>query len=541
MNHHVALTLACLVHTLAAQAHGPIGADPGGVVLDDKLQPLAGATVRLVARTPTGVFTRAVTAAIASTPLPTTRSGRDGSFVLPMTDVLRRIDLSSWSSSGLWLVVEREGFRPWREPLPAGTAHWLGSRVVLRAVRDEPFAAMPWPPAVVDHATKVGFWAWLPMDGEAFPSLPAPPKVITEPEPDAPDPRPVRIDLHVKSNGAPVAAATLWFDDGATDPSLPGLQLPPHTDAAGRAVAVVPGGGDRMRKLRVIAPGFVAQTRELPTDADQRVEIELEPAQFVDLLAVDADGAPQPFAKLDLIPHTRDGGLESFNRFADANGRLRVAVASPAAWFVYGYRGSVAQRIELRSAAADGIVRVPVYRAVTLVMRGDDWPRQGELTWEHDDGTIHRRAFRGHPDSAEFAVLRVAHRDGAKLTIGGDERPPFVIRREDLPAPAADPVLDIVVLDRRVRVRARLQPSDAGGAEVLRFVVRPDWQEDGAMYGASIRCSRKVDGQWLLQLRDDQPYGVVATAFRHQPLRFLVPMAVAGAEPPTLPLVMQPK
>jgi hypothetical protein len=541
MNHHVALMLSCLVHPLAAQAHGPIGADPGGVVLDEKLQPLAGATVRLVARTPTGVFTRAMANAIASTPLPTTRSGRDGSYVLPMTDALRRIDAGSWSSSGLWLVVEREGFRPWREPLPAGTAHWLGSRVVLRAVRDEPFAEMPWPPAVVDHATQQGFWAWLPMDGNAFPSMPEPARVMAEPGPDAPAPRPVRIDIQVKANGAPVAEATLWFDDGASDPALPGLQLPTRTDAAGRAVAVVPGGGERMRRLRVIAPGFIAQTSEVPTDAKQRVEIDLEPAQFVDLLAVDADGAPQPFAALNLIPHTRDGGLESLTRFADANGRLRFAVASPAAWFVYGQRGSVTQRIELRSDAADGIVRVPVRRAVTVVLRGDDWPRQGELTWERDDGTGQRRAFRAHPAPAEFVVLRLANRDCARLTIGGDERPPFVIRREDLPAPAADPLLDIAVLDRRVRVRAKLQPSGADGTDVLRLVVRPDWQQDGALYGASIRCSRQVDGQWLLQLRDDQPYGVVATAFRRQSLRFVVPMAVDGAEPPTLPLVMQAK
>ncbi|MCU0865009.1 MAG: carboxypeptidase-like regulatory domain-containing protein [Planctomycetes bacterium] len=543
MNQHLPLFLVSLLLAPAlAQGHGPIGADPSGVVLDERLQPLAGATVQLVARAPTGAFARAMAAAIAGTPLPTTRSGRDGGYVLPLTDALRRLDAGAWSSSGLWLVVERDGYLPWREPLSAGTAHWLGSRVVLRAVRaDDPFADLPWPPAVVEQATRQGFWAWLPLDGDPFPALHPPARVIPEPDADAPEPEPVRIELQVTANDRPVADASLWFDDGATEPQRPDLQLPTRTDAAGRAVAVVLGGGGRIRLLRVIAPGFVAHTETIPTDGNLRLALRLEPAQIVDLLAVDADGAPRPFAELSLVPHQRDSGLQSFTCFADANGRLRVAVAAPAAWFAYGERDTVVARIELQPAAADGIVRVPVERAITVRLRGDEWPRQGQLRWQRDSGDGRGRAFHAHPDTKELVVLRLASRSFASLTIGGDDQPPFVIRREDLPPPTAEPLLDLVDLDRRVRVRAKLQPVGAAGDPPLRFVVRPSWQAEDVRRGEEIRCSQQVGGQWLLRLRDDAPYDLAATAFRHLPLRFQVPAAIAGAEPPTLPLELQPK
>lgn len=456
-----------------------------------------------------------------------------------MNESLRRLDCDAWSRSGLWLVAERDGYLPWREPLPAGLAHWLGSRIVLRAVKaEDPFASLPWPPAVVDHATNQGFWPWLAVDGAPFPELPAP-AMLTPPSEDLE--QAVTIDLSVEANGKPVAGATLWFDDVACTSRIPGRSLPTSTDAEGRARAVVPGGRNAVRLLRVIAPGHVASLERISATGDQRYVVHLEPARFVDLQAVADDGKPVPFAKLAVVPRERDGRRGAFTLFADACGRARIPVANPADWFVYGDRGAIATRIDLAQPDGDGIVRVPHRHAVTICMRGDDWPRQGQLLWESANGARIGRAFAATPPTGEFVVLRHLHRDDAKLEVGGDERPSFVIRASDLPPPPSDRLLDLVALDRRVRVRARLTPRSTDGSDVLRFVVRPQWQADGARRGDEIRCVQKVDGEWLLRLRDDGAHDLVAIAFRHQPMLFQVPATGAGDAVPVLPLTLQPQ
>lgn len=528
----------CLGGTVAsAQGHGPLDSEPQGVVFDERLQPLAGVTVRIVARQPSGTFAKAIAAELAAQPLPTARSGRDGSWVMPINAVLRRLDCDAWSRSGLWLVAERDGYLPWREPLPAGLAHWLGSRIVLRAVKTEdPFAALPWPPALVDHATQQGFWPWLSLDGAPFPELPEP-ATLTPPSEDLE--QAVTIDLRVEANGKPVAGATLWFDDVACSSKIPGRSLPTSTDAGGSARAIVPGGKKAVRLLRVIAVGHVASLERIAATSDQRYVVHLEPARFVDMLAVAEDGKPVPFAKLSVVP--RDGERGAFTRFADACGRARIPVASPADWFVYGDRGQAALRIDLAQPDSDGIVRVPHRNAVTICMRGDDWPRQGQLLWEAANGNCIGRAFAATPPAGEFVVLRHMHRDDAKLEIGGDERPSFVLRASDLPPPPSDPLLDLVALDRRVRVRAKLTPRSADGSDVLRFLVRPKWQAGGTRRGDEIRCVQKIDGEWLLRLRDDGPHELAAIAFRHLPTLFQVPAAGAGHPVPVLPLTLQPQ
>lgn len=526
------------------------GADPQGVVLDEELRPIAGAAICLQWQEGDDVpFGRAIATRLHGAPLPATQSGRDGGYVLPLTNEQRQMGVQlgppSYRISGCWLVVEKEGYLPWREAIPAGLPSYLGSRVLLRRVRaDDVFADLPWPPAIVAVKTEQGYAPWL-APGEWDVQLsrrggraagdglaPADAAAIGE------------LEVTVTAAGEALPRAQLWFDDGAFALPAGVPPLPSETGADGRVKARVPEG---KRTLRVTAPGF------LPAEVCVAVErggsessaIALRAARAVDVLAVSDTGVPVPFRELVIIPKNfadPNNARSSFAQFSDAQGRARVFVDDPSAWFVYSDRrvGGDTERVAFDAPAngGDGLVRVIKHRAITVRLRGDEWPRCGELRWEAAGEPVVARAFKFFERDAAWVVCRLCSRELDVTTIGGDDGVPFRIRREDLPPMPAEPLLDLVALDRSVRSRAELLlPADPGS--VRRFVVQPPWQADGVRNtGDTIQCARQRDGRWLLLARDDAALDVVATALRIEPHAFTVP-ATNGAEPPRIELPLQ--
>jgi hypothetical protein len=133
-----ALTLAVL--TLIAQTGEaqeeifPKTPYPMGQVIDDAGQPVAGARIRIRVEH-SGRYRRAVHHLLQVQPLVPSVSGRDGSYVLPLTQGQRHLTVDEAIVS---LVVDKDGYLPWVENLPAGLHGYLGSRAILRrpAVED---------------------------------------------------------------------------------------------------------------------------------------------------------------------------------------------------------------------------------------------------------------------------------------------------------------------------------------------------------------------------------------------------------------------
>lgn len=110
------------------------GADATGIVIDEKGQPIAGA--RITVRRRPGAesqWNEAIDRVLAVTPIPSVTSARDGEFVLPLNRDHRRLGLAG--EAKFVVTVEKPGFQTWNEPLPYGLWGWLGSRVVLRELR----------------------------------------------------------------------------------------------------------------------------------------------------------------------------------------------------------------------------------------------------------------------------------------------------------------------------------------------------------------------------------------------------------------------
>ena len=101
---------------------------PMGRVVDEAGQPVAGAVVRIRVEH-SARFARAVHQLLQRQPLVPGYSGRDGSYVLPLTERQRRLTVSEVNLS---LVVEKDGYTPWVESLPRGLDGYIGSRAVLR-------------------------------------------------------------------------------------------------------------------------------------------------------------------------------------------------------------------------------------------------------------------------------------------------------------------------------------------------------------------------------------------------------------------------
>ncbi|MCA8975369.1 MAG: carboxypeptidase regulatory-like domain-containing protein [Planctomycetes bacterium] len=521
----------------------PAAGDPVGVVLDEHLDPIAGADVTLMWERDDQIpFARATADCLRQTPLPRTRSGRDGSFVLPLTPDHRMLGANGWRRSGCWLVVEKDGYRSWHEPIHDGLVTYLGSRVILRTTRaDDPFVDVPWPPAWVTMKAETSMAVWLPV-GAPLPELNRQgPAELLGGSRTIEASRIATLDLRVTGDGRPLARAAVLCDSAAYWQA--DQHLPQRVDDEGRLELNLPPGE---RTLRVLAPGYAQRevTVELEPGGRTRFEVELQAGRIVDVLAVTPAGVAVPFVRLDVIPKRGPSPEQmSFFAFTDSCGRARLLLSEPEQWFVYGDFDQP-RRFDLDpdGADADGVIRVTKKQPYTARITGDDWPRAGNIRWEQDANNIVMRGFRFEQPEAAAVVLRLAFRGDACTVVGGSRGVPFSIRADELPTPPPDPLLDLVALDRSLRERARLEPRSTTGKRLRRFFVCPPWQQEGVIDADEILQFAKLrTGEWTLLARDDAPLEVLATASGHEPLPFTVPARTPGAELPRVPLELKPR
>jgi hypothetical protein len=141
-----ALAAAALVASGATAQRQPFHGhpDPIGTVVDESGNPLAGARVALEFAPGPGVDP-VHELLFARQPPPVVQSQDDGSFVLPLPAVLRQLGMDPRQS--VQLLVEKDGWIAWREPIAAGLHSWLGSRAVLRKPRAEEHVVLRFPGA----------------------------------------------------------------------------------------------------------------------------------------------------------------------------------------------------------------------------------------------------------------------------------------------------------------------------------------------------------------------------------------------------------
>ncbi len=120
----------------AANQTFPIDEDPQGRVLNAQGEPIAGARIEVLCVGTGAGYARALEEGQRRLPILSAVSGRDGSFVLPITD-LHRVFYGA-GPGRFSLLVSKAGFRSWREPLSQGLYTYLGSEVTLlpRAEKD---------------------------------------------------------------------------------------------------------------------------------------------------------------------------------------------------------------------------------------------------------------------------------------------------------------------------------------------------------------------------------------------------------------------
>ncbi|MHC5064313.1 MAG: carboxypeptidase-like regulatory domain-containing protein [Planctomycetota bacterium] len=123
-----------IAQSAASDPDFPLDEDPQGVITDTAGRPLAGARVELLCyRDPAG-YLRALEEGMTKLPLLPAISGRDGSFVLPLTEMHR---LFYGAGPGRFVLqVSKEGYLPWREPLARGLYGYLGGGRVLKQLAE---------------------------------------------------------------------------------------------------------------------------------------------------------------------------------------------------------------------------------------------------------------------------------------------------------------------------------------------------------------------------------------------------------------------
>ena len=105
---------------------------PRGTVADPKGAPIGGASVYFKTQRGTLDAMQWRDTILRTTTLPRVRSSKDGEFFVPLTHLHRLF--SPTSAGRISLVVEKEGYHSWIEPLTAGLRGYLGSKVVLRPI-----------------------------------------------------------------------------------------------------------------------------------------------------------------------------------------------------------------------------------------------------------------------------------------------------------------------------------------------------------------------------------------------------------------------
>ena len=535
------LVLTC-VSGAALSAQEPrfpdVDAPVDGVVLDEELSPIVGAAVRLVASSdPDLPFGRAIAQVLRKTPFPGTQSLADGSFVLPLTANQRQMivvehprfrpDLNQF-----WLVVEQDGYLPWREPIEHGLANYLGSRVILRKRRDgDPFAQLPWPPA---DARMTYPWIELADESEEFEAA----RDGVSVAPTAKTPEFTRTRLRIlDGTGRPVSKARVRFGNSCYRGS--DRELPLRADQSGVVDVSTPQGQHR---IAILADGFMPRFVDWSTDSELArtiVDIVLQRGDVVDVMAVDADGRPVPFVEVDVVSfHFQRADRPSLSLTTDSLGRVRTRVPDRTDYFVYSDRGSPSERVAFEQHP---VVRVSKYRLVTVVMRADALPKSGLIRRVEPDGEVFQsfpaaRRFDGGPNAGRFATRTFA-RSFESVWIGGRAKPPIVIRDGDLPPPAAEPILDLALLDRTIRKRADIEVRVTDGSVARGFRIVPTWQPDVRNPFEAIRFSKRgpaPDRAWEFHARDDHAYAVIASAKNGGSTTLELPKRVAGAAIPRL-------
>lgn len=506
-----------------------LGSEPEGVVIDEHGAAVAGAQVELVAsEEATAPFARAIAALLRKQPLPQTSTARDGSFVLPFTPAQR--DLGAAGEGEFWLVVRKPGFGEWREPLSTGLAGYLGSRVILRRTRaDDPFAALPWPPAFEAAAAKQRFQPWfaLPLITPASGRHGA----ATEADAAAPERFAVRLQV-VDEQKRPVPHATLLFANSCW-PGSGAAGLPNTTDADGSVADLrLPAG---RHTVRVAARGFLAvqHTMQVAGGEAQLQFVALRNAEYVDLLAVDADAQFVPFVELDVVAPEPTAGRRPIAQWADSWGRARVALPERASYFVYADTDGAPERVPL---GADGVVRTLKHRPVSVLIRDLNVGARTGAIQRVRETAVGGRGYRNAPERADFAATRQLHRDGLDRWAGGEAQVPLVLRTSELPPPPREPLLDLLAVDRRPRLRAKLALRGPDSPP-RRLVAQPSWQGEVVRPATDERLSlarRDADGTWQLWACDEAAYTVVIRTASFRPCELTLPAAAPGAEPPTL-------
>lgn len=512
------------------------GEDPRGTIHDTEGAPIAAATVRLVAdhrlKRP---FSRAIASVLASTPLPTAKSARDGSFALLLTNAQRQLEPGYFAD--FYLIVEKQGYLPWAEPLTSGLQSYLGSRVVLRRDRaDAPLRGMPWPSSAAAVPMMVSSKPWLPVPNE--PKLPDANARGCLPNWPQPQPATGKVIAHTlevtDQKGQPIVGARLRFDNECY---RSGTALPNTTDASGKATLQLSPG---KYTVRCTTDHHATNTSSFEVVTEHpSTTIQLWTATVVDLLAVTQAGTPQPFARLYVVHRDYEARVHrSRSVFTDSQGRARVLLGDRQGYFC----DQDAQKNRKVEIGAQGVVKVRKFSQPMVVLRADRLPAQGETHWFPSDGRQHGRAFDHGNCATEFVVTTLAKREFQSLWIGNTKSPSIVVRATDLPNIPADPLMDFCLLDRRMRLRANLILKTTDDKSVRAFRLAPAYQAGlahGSSRGLHVFGRRSADRSWQVWTRDDEPYQLTAWAKYHavQP----VSLPTRTEEPASITITLAPR
>jgi hypothetical protein len=384
-------------------------ADPEGTVVDERGAAIAGATVEILGEFPAdSLFARATAQILTRTPLPATRSDKDGHFVLPLSAEQRL--LGAWLGSGdeeLWLVVRKDGHLTWREPLSTGLRGYLGSRVVLPALPAAGrFAALPWPPvqtfSAKSHTT--GFCA-IPAAAPALTRRPPPAGTAGSRGGS-------RLVVRVRDDeGHAVAHAHLKlanpFFEAASVAARPAV-----TDAAGvYMVDEVPEAALASQELLVSAPGYpFGQPLERACKREGvavTLDVTIESKETQRYLTVDAQGAPVPFTPV-LAEYGGRNALRTV--LSDSCGRLLLPVRPDSENFC-GWRHHGDPRHQL----VDGLWHLLVAPQVGVLVRMDPWSRL-QCSWR-SKGTSGSLGVVEGESPRDVCFLWCLARDGDVVTL----------------------------------------------------------------------------------------------------------------------------
>lgn len=298
--------LAMTAHAAVCQDHDeafPKTPYPMGFVIDEDGNAVAGASIRIRVDHPDS-FGRVLHQLLQTQPRISVRSGRDGGYVLPLTEGQRHL---ATAEARLSLVVEKDGYLPWIEHLPGGIYGYLGSRAVLRrpTPRDRlSFAVEDPAPSMILLVERVVLSGQAHSLGSSL-ALPVPPdgrvQTVLSMRPDPPQFSPSSRSLSIRLE------ARLLYPGRSTPPQLVNtssdlqrLTAAAPAPAPGRAVGLQRGGKPTGLRGLYRCPDGRLRWFELPGETAPQ-----DP--FLKLVAVAADGhlaTVRPgAAKLRELPH----------------------------------------------------------------------------------------------------------------------------------------------------------------------------------------------------------------------------------------------